>query len=289
MQLDVESLRTLIAVLDRGGMTRAAEHLGLSQSSVSWKIKRLEQRVGRPLLIRDGHDLRLTRDGRDLIDDARAMVTIHDRAVARLSSSELTGHVRVGANDEIGAERIADLLGRFRRLHPSASVEFHLGPTETLARQVDAGEIDVVVIQVLDDDLRPGDEVLWTEQLRWVTCCETPYDDGPVPLVTFGAHCFYRPLSEPLLDAAGIEHAVALSVGTTASVRTALTAGLGVGVLGERYLGDDLVEWSRAAELPPLPQVHQIARTVPGEQPAVAAELISALVAELRQRPVVAA
>jgi DNA-binding transcriptional LysR family regulator len=49
MQLDVESMRAYLAVLDWGSMTRAAEQLGLTQSAVSWKIKRLEGRVGRPL------------------------------------------------------------------------------------------------------------------------------------------------------------------------------------------------------------------------------------------------
>lgn len=53
MQLDVESLRTFATVLDLGGMTRAAEALDVSQSAVSWKIKRLEEKVGRDLLIRE--------------------------------------------------------------------------------------------------------------------------------------------------------------------------------------------------------------------------------------------
>ena len=58
LHLDVESLRAYLAVLDTGGMTRAAERLGMTQSAVSWKIKRLEERLGRPLLIRDGHAVR---------------------------------------------------------------------------------------------------------------------------------------------------------------------------------------------------------------------------------------
>ena len=84
MQLDIESIRTFLAVLDHGGMTRAAEHLELSQSAVSWKIKRLEAKVGRPLLVRDGHTIRPSFEGRNLIDDARLMVELHDRAVSRL-------------------------------------------------------------------------------------------------------------------------------------------------------------------------------------------------------------
>ena len=282
MQLDVESLRTLVTVLDQGGMTRAAERLGLSQSSVSWKIKRLEQKVGKPLLIRDGHTLRPTRDGRDLIDDARTMIALHDRAVARLKSSELTGMVRVGANEEIGAERVADVLGRFRRDHPAARVEFRLAPTERLIDDVDSGAIDVAVIQIVGADIRPTDELLWSEQLRFVTSATDPFDDGHVPLVTFGDHCFYRGLSEPLLDQAEVDYSVALSVATTSGVRAAIAAGLGVGVLGCNHLGPDVVEWGRADEVGGLPCVHQVARTVPGERGDVASALTATLVAELR-------
>ena len=115
MQLDVESLRTFLAVLDQGSMTNAARRLQLSQSAVSWKMKRLEDRVGRPLLIRDGRNLRPTRDGRLLIDEARIIVEAHDRAVARLRSPELSGRVRLGTNEEIAAARLVGIVGRFNR------------------------------------------------------------------------------------------------------------------------------------------------------------------------------
>ena len=285
VQLDVESLRTFLAVLDRGGMTRAAEFLGQSQSSVSWRIKRLEQKVGRPLLIRDGHTLRPSRDGRELLDDARMIVDLHDRAVARLSSSELSGQVRLGANSEIGAERMAALLGRFRREHPGATIEFTLNQTEHLIGLVNRGAIDVAVIQVTDEGLEEDDVLLWTSQLHWVTSPEAPYSEGPVPLVTYGEHCFYRPLSEPILDAHGVEHDLALAVPSASGVRAAIAAGLGVGVLARRYLDDEIVEWQRGAALGPLPRVHQIARPVPGERPEVASVLLDALVTELREQP----
>ena len=58
MQLDIESLRAFVTVLQLGGMTAAADALGMSQSAVSWKIKRLEERVGRALLVRDEGSLR---------------------------------------------------------------------------------------------------------------------------------------------------------------------------------------------------------------------------------------
>ena len=168
-----------------------------------------------------------------------SLIDIHDRAVARLRSSELTGTVKVGSNEEVDAERMASLLGRFKRAHPQASIEFVVDHTEHLANKIDVGEIDVAVIQVDDHDLRRDDVVLWTDALRWVTSCEATYDDGVVPLVTFGDHCFYRSLSEPLLTATASTTPTVFSAASTGGVRAAVEAGLGVGVLSSRHLGGD--------------------------------------------------
>lgn len=281
LQLDVESLRTYLAVLDTGGMTRAAERLDLTQSAVSWKIKRLEQRVGRPLLIRDGHTIRPTRDGRALLDDARAIVALHDGAVWRLRSSELTGTVKLGSNEEIDATQIASLLGRFKRSHPNATIEFVIDHTVRLAKLVDDGKLDVVLIQVTDDQLRPDDTILWTDQLHWVSSCVWTYDEGTVPLVTFGDLCFYRKLSEPILRSAGLDFTHAFSGSGTRGVVAAIEAGLGVGVLSSHFIGDDIIEWPRAESLPPLPHVHQIARTVPGDSAAAATALVGVIEEQL--------
>ena len=138
MQLDVESLRTFTTVLDLGGMTRAAEALDISQSAVSWKIKRLEEKVGRDLLIRDGRTLRPSRDGRELLDYARTIVATHDEAVSRLESSELTGTVKLGTTEEISAARMCDVLARFNRIHPGAMIEFVVDGVESARRDAAA-------------------------------------------------------------------------------------------------------------------------------------------------------
>ena len=280
LQLDVESLRTFLAVLDHGGMTKAAAALGVSQSAVSWKIKRFEARVGRTLLIRDG---------RALLDDARMIVELHDGAAARLEHPGLSGTVRLGSNEEVDPAQMALMLGRFQRTHPGASIDFVVDHTEQLADAIDAGRIDVVIMQVVDDELRADDTVLWSDRLAWLTARDQLHDDlRPLPLITFGDHCFYRAISEPLLVDAGIEHHVVFSASSIGGVRSAIAAGLGVGVLGRRYLGDDLVEWRPGGELPELPRIHQVARTVPGETPEMARVLIDAIAAELVE-PITAA
>ena len=285
VQLDVESLRTFIAVLDWGSMTRAAAHLGVSQSAVSWKIKRLEQRVGRPLLIRDGHDLRPSREGLSLLDDARTIVQIHDRAVQRLSSSEFTGRIRVGSNEEVGAARLAAILGRFRLIHPRATIEFIVNQSRVLARELDRGRLDVALLQVTEDEVLPDDVMLWTEELRWATRSDTPYDVGTVPLITYGTNGFYRPVSEPILERHGVRYRYTITAPSSDSVKAAVEAGLGVAILAERFLTGNVVEWSRAAELDPLPAACHIIRTQPGERSEIASALIKAIVDEFLDLP----
>lgn len=283
VNLDIESLRTLLAVLDHGSMTRAAEQLHLTQSAVSWKIKRLEQRVGRGLVVRGGRSIRPTRDGEVLAEEARSIVEAHDRAVARLGSSELVGKVRLGSNEEITASRLVSVLGRFNRVHPDAWIEVIVDSSSELVDAVDRGDIDVAVIQVSDDEMRDGDVVLWTEELAWVTSSVVPYEDGPVPLVTFGDSCNYRAVSEPLLYAAGIDHWVAFSGQTTAGVKGAVEAGLGVAALGSRFLGDDIVEWAPGVGLGELPLMYQVARIDPGDRTALTVALVEAIKAEVAE------
>lgn len=281
MNLDVESLRTFLAVLDHGGMTSAAAHLGLSQSAVSWKMKRFEARVGRPLLIRDGHDFRPTREGRVLLDDARTIVELHDRAASRLATSGLTGRVRLGSNEEVDPAAMAEVIGGFRSRHPGAEVQFRIDYTEQLNVAIDAGDLDVALLQALDSDLRPDDVVLWSDRLRWLTSAEHAHDNGPVPLVTFGDHCFYRTVSEPLLDDAGIAHRQVFSASSIGGIGAAIAAGLGVGVIGERHLGEGLAIWAPGEQLPELPVIHQVARTVPGESDETVGLLIDSLASGL--------
>jgi DNA-binding transcriptional LysR family regulator len=281
MNLDVESLRTLLAVLDHGGMTAAAKHLDLSQSAVSWKIKRLEERAGKPLLIRDGHSLRPSTEARALIDDARTIVEVHDRAVNRLRMSELSGTVRLASDTEIRTDQLALVLGRFKRTHPAVSIEFQVGSTERLHELLNAGDIDVGLIQVDDDAVRTDDVILWSDQLVWAVCCETPYEDGSVPLITFGESCFYRPLSEPMLKLNQIDYNIAFSGTSALGVQSAVAAGLGVAVLGSRSLGEDIVEWERGRALGKLPCVNQVVRSSAGDLDDAAQALVDAITTEL--------
>src|SRR6478735_2985829 len=94
--LDVDQLRTFVAIADSGSFTRAAEIVHKTQSAVSMQMKRLEERVGRPVFERDGRASRLTEEGERLLDYARRIVRLNTECIASFAESELVGRVRLG-------------------------------------------------------------------------------------------------------------------------------------------------------------------------------------------------
>src|SRR5215207_6074730 len=116
--LDPDLLRCFLAVTDNGGFTAAGERIGLSQSAVSLKVKRLEEQLDRRLFARTSRSLALTEDGELLQGFARRLLAMNEEAVRRLTAPPLEGRLRLGVAEYFVPQHLADLLAGFRRAHP---------------------------------------------------------------------------------------------------------------------------------------------------------------------------
>src|SRR5436190_13017994 len=92
--LDIDQLRTFLAIVETGSFTRAAEIVHKTQSAVSMQMKRLEERLERPIFAREGRASKLTEDGERLLDYARRSVKLTAGARAACSDFALTGRAR---------------------------------------------------------------------------------------------------------------------------------------------------------------------------------------------------
>src|ERR1043165_1506597 len=79
--LDLDTVQAFVLVADLASFTRAAEAAGTTQSAVSLKLKKLEQRLGRRLVERTPRLVRLSDDGAAFLDRARDLLAAHDRAL----------------------------------------------------------------------------------------------------------------------------------------------------------------------------------------------------------------
>ena len=240
-RVDIDSLQALCAVVDQGGVTRAAHHLALSQSAVSHKIRRMEDRLGRALLDRRPGPEMLTQDGARLLGYARRIVALHDEALQSLSSCPLSGRLRLGMTEDTTSSGLSRILGRFARLHPDVSVRTHVDQSLVLEGQLDRGEIDLVIMQIFRHRLLPGDDVLFEDSLHWVKSRDLIVDIArPLPFLAFDEDCFYRNWAIEQGTEQGVQVQTVLECASTAGIVSGVLAGLGVALLNARHLTPEM-------------------------------------------------
>jgi len=122
--MDLRQLAMVVAIVDEGGFTSAADALELSQPSVSQAVRALEVELGVELFHRAGRTVRLTAAGEALIGPARQAV--RDAATARAAVAEVAGltagHLDLVSLATLAVSPTAELIGRFRQAHPGVTV-----------------------------------------------------------------------------------------------------------------------------------------------------------------------
>lgn len=284
MKLDVESLRALRSVVEAGTFTEAAAQLGMTQSAVSWKIKRLEERVGLELVKRGGSEIEATPDGRDLLLYGERMLDAHDEAVEHLSRSDLAGVIRLGTNEDLRGGELADVLARFGRMYPQIRLDVRVQLSGVVREWLDDGEVDLAVVQVEASDVRPDDVALWTEPLTWVQGAEADFGaDEVIPVVSFGPGLVYLDSAEEALKNSGLRWRTVLECPMLSGVQAAVESGLGVCALNTRNITNAMVPWTRGKKIA-LPKLTEVVRTGAGGDPDALAALREALTSSLGDR-----
>ena len=164
--LDVDQLRTFIAIAETGSFTRAADIVHKTQSAVSMQMKRLEERLDRAIFARDGRASKLTEDGERLLDYARRIVKLNVETIAAFSD-ELTGRVRLGVPDDYADRYLPEIMARFSRAYPAIELTVICEETICLLERIKANEIDLAIITNCSGNMTA--ENFRQERLLWAT------------------------------------------------------------------------------------------------------------------------
>jgi len=286
MRVDIESLRAFITVLDIGGVTKAANHLNISQSAVSHKLSRLEARVGRQILTKDKQKLVPTPEGKELLSYAQRLVSLHDEMTNRYRQTDMEGAVRLGATEDATAQKLSAVLARFRRLHPRVTLSVHVAQSLTLNQWLEQQKVDGAVLQVFADDMQDGDIVLWNERLVWVKAKDMITPQGSsIPFVSFDENCFYRRAAQNELIGSSRSLKVMMECPSSAGVRSGVKSGLGIALISERNLTEDLEVID--AGLPAFPEVCHVLRIGHGSGDKLMEDLCLAITREMQEHDAV--
>jgi len=230
--LDIDLLKTFLAISDTGSFTRAAEEVNKTQSAVSMQMKRLEELLSRPLFARDGRASRFTPDGERLVEYARRLVALNDEAVSTFQRPELTGTVRFGTPDDYADRFLPEILARFARTHPLVTVDVDCLNTSVLFERTKRGEMDLALVTFGCNV--STDEPVRREPLVWVTSGRhSTHLLDIMPLAVSHGGCEWRSTVLAALEKTGRKYRVAYSSPNSNAVNAAVQSGLAVGAVPE--------------------------------------------------------
>ncbi|MFJ2957966.1 LysR family transcriptional regulator [Streptomyces sp. NPDC087270] len=235
-------LAQFAAVAREAHMTRAADHLGMPQSTLSRAVARLEADLGVTLFARQGRTLRLTRAGLTFQQAAeRALAEVERSAEeVRVDADPGSGRVAFGFLHTLGPETVPALLRAFRADHPR--VRFHLVQTygEAMLERLRAGALDLCLTSPLPAE--PGLVVRRLDQQRLRLVVPAGHrlahrrrvhltDLAAEPFVTLEAGYGLRRITDALCAEAGFAPRIAFEGEEAETLRGLVAAGLGVSLL----------------------------------------------------------
>ena len=250
--LDIDQLRTFIAIAETGSFTKAADVVNKTQSAVSMQMKRLEERLDRPIFARDGRASKLTEDGTRLLDYARRIVKLNMETIAAFSDAELSGRVRLGVPDDYADRYLPEIMARFSRAYAGVELTVICEPTVDLLERIDANEIDLAI--VTNCESKRASETFRRERLLWVTSNRhSTHMEEPLPLALGRPTCSWRRIAVERLESIGRPHRILYSSSNAGAVAAAVLAGLAVSVLAESGLRPGMRVLTAAEGFPELP------------------------------------
>ncbi|HYT84250.1 MAG TPA: LysR family transcriptional regulator [Gemmatimonadales bacterium] len=240
--LTLHRLELFLAVLDEGGVGRAAKARNISQPAVSEHLQGLGAHFGVPLLERHGRSVRPTPAARLLEPYARQAVGLlrgAERAAADLRALR-GGSLVIGASTTPGTYLLPAALGRFHAAHPAIALSLQISDTREIERWVAAGQVELGVIGEaplvpglvaepwVPDELVPivprGHPFARRRAVRPAAIAGEPYIAREEGSSTRG-------VAERYLARLGITLTPAMQLGSTEAIREAVAAGLGIALV----------------------------------------------------------
>jgi DNA-binding transcriptional LysR family regulator len=239
--IDLDSLEIFNAVVEHGGIVRAAGKLNRVQSNVTTRIKQLEERLGLQLFRRQGRSLVLSPEGELLQSYAQRLFRLADEAENELRTGKPMGVFRIGSLESTAGSRLAPILSRFHRLYPGVVVELVTGTSGALVQRVTNFDIEAAFVS--EPFTAPGLEKMkvFEEELVLITARDEDKVTRAAQLagstvIAFANGCSYRKRLEEWLGASGVMPARTLEFASYQAMIACVAAGTGFALVPRSLL-----------------------------------------------------
>lgn len=251
--LDIDLLRTFVAIHESGSFTAASDVVGRTQSAVSLQMRRLEEQVGRSLLVRSAARVEPTPDGERLLVHARRILRAHDEALRDFDRKRgADGLLVLGISADYGQTLLPVVLGELAAAYPNVLVEVVCGPSTDIWQHTVEGRIELAFV---GEGEGLGDSpVVHRERCIWATGGDAHTRD-PLPLALVPRECLYRKWALDRMAALGRRHRVIYTCYSIGGIQAIVRGGLAVTVISESALVPGMREIDAREGFGALPDV----------------------------------
>ena len=242
--MNLDALRTLVAIAEYGSFAAAAHALSLSQSAVSTQIKSLEAELKAELFDRSKRPPALNDAGKSVVAKARDLVAGSEAIQNELKSSDsVEGRIRLGAVGSTLTGLMPTVLTVIRRRYPNLHIEIVSGFSDDLLRQVDNRSLDAAIISDYDSSLR---DIRWRPFLRERLVIIAPPDareDSPkrlaqrYPFIRYSQNAPVGRVIEAAIRQARLEVRETMRLDWLEAIEAMVHHGHGISIVPERRVG----------------------------------------------------
>lgn len=256
-RVNLEYLKSFLAVVRLGGVRKAAQMLNLTQPAVTARIKSLETSLSAALFDRTSTGMKLTKRGELLVKYAEQFEQLEEQVERNvIDPAGIEGQLRLGVSETIAQCWLPELIAKLHQQFPSLEIEIQVDISMNLRTDLLSREIDLAILlgpvseYSVDNVELPGFDLAW-----YVGADVAMPDDGPsgylrMPVITYARNTRpYRELKSELFTRVGTATALFPSSSLSACFRL-VEAGLGVAAL-PCVLGQDLVASGRLKTFDP--------------------------------------
>jgi DNA-binding transcriptional LysR family regulator len=253
--IPTDLLRTFVLVVEQRSFTRAAKAQGMTQPAISAQIRRLQSLLGIELFDKSAPGVALTPMGQHVIESARRLLSVNDHIVQIASPNATAQLIRIGVRKDCMGEELTAMLAATRARWPNLRFAVQGAGQRRLLQYLKQDELDIVVALVPDEP-EGAARHYWPEELAWVRGKTTTLDlSAPIPLVGYKDRCMCHRVALATLAKADMAGELVFRGTNAESLRSAVTAGVGVMLVPKSRIPAGLETWDDGP-LPPPPAVY---------------------------------
>lgn len=252
--MDLRKLEVFCTLVEQKSFTKTAQALRLSQPTISEHIRNLEQLLGEKLVDRLGRQVEATPVGAILYTRAKKILRLQHETIQAVQnySGRISGRITLGSGTIPGTYLLPQLISDFRKQYPDIKATLYINSSRSIALRVMEGELELGIVGAKWNEPTLEWETIFSDELTLAVPSSHPWALRPsiscaelreTPFILREPESGTRKVIAQFLASQSLHETdlqEVAEIGSTAAIKEAVKAGVGVSILSKRAVEDDI-------------------------------------------------